>query len=57
MNRFEEYLLKNLSGGRISEIIDISEKFFGEKVGDLSPEAKADILCSVMCITKETLTM
>ncbi len=55
MNRFNEFLIKNIYGGRISEIIDLTEKFFNKKAGDLSSEIKADILCSVMCITKEDL--
>ena len=55
MNRFEDFLIKNIYGGRISEIIDIAEKFFDKKAGDLHPEIKADILCSVMCITREDL--
>lgn len=55
MNRFEDFLTKNIYGGRISEIIDIAEKFFDKKAGDLHPEIKADILCSVMRITREDL--
>lgn len=55
MNKFDEFLIKNIYGGRISEIIDISEIFFNKKVGDLSPELKADILCSVMRITRDDL--
>ena len=55
MNRFEDFLIRNIYGGRISEIIDIAEKFFDTKVGDLNPEIKADILCSVMCITRKDL--
>lgn len=51
MNRFEDFLIKNIYGGRISEIIDISEKFFEKKAGDLHPQIKADILCSVMRMT------
>lgn len=55
MNRFEDFLIKNIYGGRISEIIDIAENFFDKKAGDLHPETKADILCSVMCMTREDL--
>lgn len=55
MNQFEKFLVKNISNGRISEIIDITEKFFNKKAGDLSPEMKAAVLCSAMCITKEDL--
>lgn len=55
MNRFEDFLIRNIYGGRISEIIDIAEKFFDTKAGDLNPEIKADILCSVMRITRKDL--
>ena len=55
MNRFNEFLIKNIYGGRISEIIDLTENFFNKKAGDLSPEIKADVLCSVMRITREDL--
>ena len=47
MNGFEDFLIRNICSGRISEIIDIAENFFDTKVGDLHPEIKADILCSV----------
>ena len=43
MDGFDEFLIKNIHSGRISEIVEITEKFFGEKAGDLSPETKADI--------------
>lgn len=55
MNRFEDFLIRSIYGGRISEIIDIAEKFFDTKAGDLHPEIKADILCSVMRITRKDL--
>lgn len=55
MNGFEDFLIRNICGGRISEIIDIAEKFFDTKAGDLNPEIKADILCSVMRITRKDL--
>ncbi len=55
MDGFDEFLIKNIHSGRISEIVEITEKFFGEKAGDLSPETKVDILCSVMRVTREDL--
>lgn len=55
MNIFDEFLIKHIYSGRISEIIDISEIFFNKKATDLSPELKADILCSVMRITRDDL--
>ena len=55
MNIFDEFLITHIYGGRISEIIDISEIFFNKKASDLSPEIKADILCSVMRITRDDL--
>lgn len=55
MNKFYEFLTKNIHGGRISEIIDISESFFNKRACDLSPDIKADILCSVMRITRNDL--
>lgn len=33
MNRFEDFLIRNIYGGRISEIIDIAEKFSTQKPG------------------------
>ncbi len=55
MNKFQEYILQNIYNGRISEIIDITEKFFHQKASDLPPEIKADVLCFVMCITRDDL--
>lgn len=55
MNRFDDYLISNIQGGRIDEIIELSERFFRKKATDLSPEIKADILCSVMRITRTDL--
>lgn len=55
MDKFRAYLPDNIYSGRISEISDIAEAFFGKSPRDLPPEIKAGILCSVMCITQEDL--
>ena len=55
MNNLAKYLVENITSGRISEIIDVTEKFFGKKAVDLPPEIKADILCTVMCVTRDDL--
>ncbi len=55
MSKFDEFLITHIQGGRISEIIDLSERFFAKKAGDLSPETKSDILCSVMRLTRDDL--
>ena len=55
MDTLNEYILKNTCCGRINEIIDITEKYFQKKVSNLSPQIKANILCSVMRITIDDL--
>ncbi|HIV19493.1 MAG TPA: hypothetical protein IAC82_09365 [Candidatus Merdivicinus intestinigallinarum] len=55
MENFRQHLMKNLSSGRISEIMEIAERYYGQRAGSLPPEEKADILCSAMCITREDL--
>ncbi len=55
MVNFEQYLIKNIYGGRISEIYDISENYFNQSPQDLAPETKLHILCSIMKITPSDL--
>ena len=40
MVNFEQYLIKNIYGGRISEIYDISENYFNQSPQDLSATAR-----------------
>lgn len=55
MREVHKIPVSSIQSGRIREIIDVSEAVFQRKAGDLPPELKADILCSVMCITREDL--
>lgn len=55
MDDFKKYWRDNIKSGRIGEIIDKAEIFFGKKAGDVSPEITADILCEVMLMTRDDL--
>ncbi len=52
---FKNFIVKNAISGRISEIIDISEKFYKTKLSNISTDKKIEILCTVMDIEPEDL--
>lgn len=51
MNEFENFIMNNITSGRIGEISDVSRAFYNQKPSDLPPEAKLSILSQVMQIS------
>lgn len=55
MNTFYDYAVPRLSCGRIGEICDLTEEYYGCPPAELKPETLLQILCTVMKITPEDL--